>query len=82
MSPVEQSQKLITEQPGLAGILGEMVHDMASQRASAANNAGLKDQLELLNAGGMTDEEVLKSLQSGADLNFEETQHEHGMQTS
>jgi len=48
-------------------VLDDMVHEVASQKAAAVGNNGLKAQLEFLNAEGLDDEHVLQHIEEALE---------------
>jgi predicted house-cleaning noncanonical NTP pyrophosphatase (MazG superfamily) len=58
----DKIQTLIDKDTDVSDMLDEMVHEEASEMASAANNDGLKSQLEFLETRGISAENVLEEL--------------------
>ena len=64
---IEEIQKIVDNELGAQGVVDDLVQDMASRKASALSNEGLKSQLEYLNQCGMTNEAVLDHLKEATD---------------
>lgn len=66
MTTKSQIQKLIDNRTGAQELLDDLVHEQASQLATAINNNGLKAQLEFLRGQrGVRMHEVYQHLDEG-----------------
>jgi len=67
MTTRSEIQTLITANACAMDIIDDIVHEVASQMASATSNKGLNAQLEFLNAEGLDDEHVLQHLEEALE---------------
>jgi len=67
MTTRSKIQTLITANACAMDVLDDMVHEVASQKAAAVGNNGLKAQLEFLNAEGLDDEHVLQHIEEALE---------------
>ena len=69
MSNRSTIQKLVTQFTWAEAALDDLVHDEASKTASAANNEGVKAQIEFIVAQGrLTEEDVLAEIEGAVPL--------------